>query len=352
MKKWQFDESTIKDAINAGNRFLLDKSISKKQRREIITDINRFQAFLNGDFELTKRKKELQGVHLKNNILKSMKKHSKLFKHDLISWLIGLEQSGIFFRSDELPPFKIDINDAANYTLDNYRYNAPLFHNYAYELLKNKKINLIHETQLNFSSYCFYSDILQLPFIVIGTDDEASALNHEIQHAIEYLLGISTNHYYSEFGPIYFETLFNDHLYNQYGNISLSANLNRIYDTKKQLEIIKCYLYCMCIFSYNNFDVDDNFFFETFQEITGLQGKELTDFLNEEILEQELNETLSYLFSFLKAIEIRSLELKNDMEAKRKFNQILYSRRFSFKKPQNGFQVYKDFVEEIKEKAR
>ena len=75
MKKWQFDESTIKDAINAGNRFLLDKSISKKQRREIITDINRFQAFLNGDFELTKRKKELQGVHLKNNILKSMKKH-------------------------------------------------------------------------------------------------------------------------------------------------------------------------------------------------------------------------------------------------------------------------------------
>ena len=352
MKKWQFNQSTINDAIEAGNRFLLDKSLGKKQRREITTDIRRFQAFLNGDFELTKTTKELQGTQLKNNILKSMKKHSKLFKHDLISWLIGLEQSDIFFKSDELQPFKIDINEAANYTLDNYKYNAPLFYSYAYELLKNKKINLIHETPLDSSSYCFYSDILQLPFIVIGTDDEASALNHEIQHAIEYLLGITTNPYYSEFGPIYFETLFNDHLYNQFGSAALSSNLNRIYDAKKQLEIIKCYLYCLCIFSYKDFNVDDDLFFETFQEITGLENKDLIKFLNEEIIEQELNETLSYLFSFLKAIEIRNLEQKNDIEAKRKFNQILYSKRFSFKKPQNGFKIYKDFVDEIKEKAR
>ena len=86
--------------------------------------------------------------------------------------------------------------------------------------------------------------------------------------------------------------------------------------------------------------------------IEGIPNKDLIKFLNEEIIEQELNETLSYLFSFLKAIEIRNLEQKNDIEAKRKFNQILYSKRFSFKKPQNGFKIYKDFVDEIKEKAR
>ena len=62
MKKWQFNQSTINDAIEAGNRFLLDKSLSKKQRREITTDIRRFQAYLNVDLELTKTTKELQGT--------------------------------------------------------------------------------------------------------------------------------------------------------------------------------------------------------------------------------------------------------------------------------------------------
>lgn len=352
MKKWQFDESTIKDAINAGNRFLLDKSISKKQRREITSDIKRFQRFLNGDFELVEQKKYLKMPQLKYNILRSMRKHSKFLNQESISWLIGLEQSNIFDVDDEIPAYSIPIEESINHTLENYKRKAPVFYNYAYELLKNKKINLIHETPLNGSSYCFYSDILQLPFIVINSSTEASTLNHEIQHAIEYLLGITTSSFYSEFGPIYFETLLNEQLYNYYGKDILSSSLNRIYDANRFLEIVKCYLYALSVFSYYDFIVDDDLFYTTFYDITNLQGEELIKFLNDEIVESEISDTLSYLFSFLKAIEISSLEKKDNLEASYKFNLVLYNKKFKFDKPKDGFQVYKDFVTEVKEKAR
>ena len=352
MKKWQFDESTIKSAIDAGNRFLLDDSLSRKHRLEITSDIRRFQRFLNGDYELLERKRYLKHPQLKNNILRAMRKHSKIFDKNFISWLIGLAQSNIFARDEEVPIFSIPIEEAANHTIENYKRNSPIFYQYAYELLRNKKINLIQETPLEGSPYCFYSDILRLPFIVINSSTEASTLNHEMQHAIEYLLGITTSPFYSEFGPIYFETLLTDQLFSHYGKDVLSSILNRICDTQRFLDFVKCYLYPLSVFSHFNFDVDDELFYSTFHDITNLQGEELIRFLNEEMVASEITDTLGYLFSYLKVIEIRSLAKRDNLEVGDEFNRILYDKTFKFEKPKNGFQVYKDFVDEIQEKAR
>lgn len=352
MRKWQFDQDTIKDAIESGKRYLIDNSLSDEYKLEIIDDIYRFKKFLDGDFELTHKIKKLSKVELKDNILKTMKKHYKLFNKNLINWLVGLEQSQIFCSGEEVPAFSLSIDDAANYTLQNYKQNSPIFYNYAYELLKNKKIHLIHETPLYSTSYCFFSSILQIPFIVVGSNDEASSLNHEIQHGIEYFLGIVNNPFYNEFGPIYFESMFNDNLYNQYGGPALAGTLNRIYDTNKFLEIAKCYFYAMNIFAVHNFEINEDLFFETFQCITNLSDDKLIDFLNNEIVEDEITEILCYLFSFLKAIEIRRLEHNHNFEARYKFNQLLYGQRFRFKTPKDGFQIYKDFVDEIKTKTR
>ena len=352
MGKWKFNQDLLQDAIKTGQRFLLDKNLSKKERLEITSDIKRFQRFLDGDFELIKRKRRLNFEGAKKNILRTMKKHHRMFGKDLKNWFIALAQSNIFKCDQEVPIMILSTDEMVIETLANYRENAPIFYKWAKEILFSPKINLVQEAIIDSSSYCFYSDIFHLPFIVIDQLDEAYVLNHEIEHGIEYLMGTPTHQLYSEFGPLYFEALFNDHLYTKHGRQSLSGPLNRIKETQNFLSILSIYLYTMSVFAHHNFEVSDELFKETFLDVTNLDENVLLEFLNDEMVESEITETLGYLLSFLKAIEIRDYNLRKDETGNYMFNDILFSKKFKFNPPLDGFDPYIRFVEEVKQKVK
>ena len=352
MGKWQFNKVLLQDAIDAGQRFLLDKNLSRKERHEITSDITRFKKFIDDDFEIIKKKRRLSFKCTKNNILRTMKKYYQLFDKDLRNWFIELYQSHVFSYEQDSPFMILSIDEMVIETLSNYRKNAPIFYKCAKEILFNSQISLVQEAIIDSSSYCFYSDILHLPFIVIDQLDEAYVLNHEIQHGIEYLMGIPTHYLYSEFGPIYFETLFNDLLYKKKGHQALSGSINRIKETNDFLAILSVYLYAMSVFAHHNFEIDDELFKQTFMDVTNLEEYKLLDFLNDELVESEINETLGYLFSFLKAIEIRDYKLRKNEDGTFMFNNILFSKKFKFKPPVDGFDPYIRYVEDIKQKVK
>lgn len=352
MGKWQFNKDFLQETIDTGKRFLLDESLSRKERLEITSDIRRFQRFIDDDFEIIKRKRRLSFENAKKNILKSMKKYYKVFGKDLRNWFIELAQSQIFSYDQDTPIMILSTDEMVIETLANYQTNAPIFYSCAKEILFNKKLNLIQEAIIDSSSYCFYSDILRLPFIVIDQLDEAYVLNHEIEHGIEYFMGTPTHHLYSEFGPLYFESLFNDRLYPKHGRQAVGGALNRIKDTNEFLTVLSVYLYAMSVFAHHNFEVDDELFKQTFMDVTNLDEDILLDFLNDEIVEIEITETLGYLFSFLKAVEVRDYKLRNNTEGNYMFNDILFSKKFKFKPPVDGFDPYIRFVEEAKQKVK
>lgn len=352
MKKWQFNKKVLQDAIDCGNHFLLTNKLSNQQRRSIRSDIVRFQNFLSGDFEDYQRKVFFNPSTLKRNILNGMKRHHRIFKGDLMSWFIELNQAKIFKYHRRMKVFKLPIEEMAEQTLKVYRTNAPLFYNCAKEFIYCSELNLIQEAEISSSSYCFYSDILKLPFIVINKNDDSYVLNHEIQHAIEYMLDIAIPEFYHEFGPIYFESLFIDSAYEKHGKKVLSGFVRRIQDMEDYLDILSVYLYSMSVFSHYDFDVSDEFFYEIWQEATGLSFDYLTQFLNHEIVNREITSSLSYLLSFLKAIEIRDVIITGNPDGRRKFNDLLFTKKFSFTPPSDGFEPYARFVNEVKQKVR
>lgn len=352
MNKWQFNKQILENSIKCGQKFLLDENLSQRDRIAITSDIKRFQRFLDGDFKSYRRKRNLNFQNTKKNILSNMKKYHKLFNKDLRSWFIQLAQSKIFECLEEIPTFTLPIDEAAYETLINYKESAPIFYKCAKELLSKRKPFLIQEATTSSTSFCFYSDILNLPFIVINQNDEANSLNHELEHGIEYIMNIPTHELYSEFGPIYFEILFNDRLYQKYGKKTLSSTVNRIQETNDFLNILLVYLYAMSIFEHYNFNIDDESFIEIFKDATGLDSENLLAFLNDEIVNIEISETLNYLLSFLKVIEVRDYTIRKDNEGIAMFNNILFNKNFVFNTPQDNFEPYIRFIEETKQKIK
>ena len=352
MSKWNFNQELLEIAIEKGQSFLLSSGLSKQDKRDIKSDIKRFQLFLAGDFDDIERKRYQNMPYLKNNILSGMKKMEKVLSPELRTWLINLCMAKLFEVDNEIPIFNMDFDEISRETLKNYKKYAPVLYNFAHFMLKRKNPGLIQSAALNTSSYCFYSDILRLPFMVIDPLDDASSLNHEMEHGIEYLINANQHPFYGEFGPIYFEMLFCDGLYNKYGQSSLAMHLTRMDDATNQLNILTVYLCAMRIFAKHNYEVSDQLFLETFANLKNINNEKLLIFLNDEIVNVNIVETINYLLSFLRSIEVRELTMKDNNMAGVIFNDTLFKNRFKFHIPDDNYKLYERYVSEIKQKMR
>lgn len=350
LRKWKFNEQLLQETICIGKYYLEHNDLTSQEKAEIKSDISRFKRFINGDFETTSTYRHLSLPMIKKSVLASMKKYRRLFNREFREWLINLQQSNIFRYGQYIPRFKLSIDTMADETLTLYGNQAPHFFLQA-EALLSEKISLIHYTKTDSSSFCFYSSLLDLPMIIINSKDDASVLTHEIQHGIEYLKDIPTHIFYHELGPIYFELIFSDQTFKSYGKKALATPLERIQDTEDFLKILKVYVYCLSVFEKFDFDIDDELFLNTFSDISGIYGEELLELLTEEFTNPEISESLGYLFSFLKAIEIRDMLKQNDLNGILIFNQLLFSKKFKFVPPPT-LEPYKRFVKEMKQKVK
>ena len=216
LRKWKFNEQLLQETICIGKYYLEHNDLTSQEKAEIKSDISRFKRFINGDFETTSTYRHLSLPMIKKSVLASMKKYRRLFNREFREWLINLQQANIFRYGQYIPRFKLSIDTMADETLTLYGNQAPHFFLQA-EALLSEKISLIHYTKTDSSSFCFYSNLLDLPMIIINSKDDASVLTHEIQHGIEYLKDIPTHIFYHELGPIYFELIFSDQTFKSYG---------------------------------------------------------------------------------------------------------------------------------------
>ncbi len=352
---WTLDEKFIAEVIKRGYTLLEDDRLPKSKRKSIKTDLDTFIRFQNGDFEnksgiIPKPPRNID--KLKNYILKRMKAQYDELGEELILWTMDLYFEKIFEIRGRCQKTKLTIDEQKEITLENYDKNSKLHLKIARPILSDDIIRQVQNVPyLDSSSYCYYDEITTLPFIIVDAMQAPWILNHETEHAVEEIKKISGTKYYSELGPILFELLFNDILYKNQGFLNKGDYSDRMIDTEETLVRLVRYFDVMLTFKQHNFEVPTDLFLREFSDVCDLDTEEgLKDFLREEIAPADIVDDMTYMYSYLKAIELREKHNPNE-DFSYAITPHIKSKKINFTPSENSFEIYRNFTREMQEKT-
>lgn len=361
--KWQIDPAFLQETITQGYRLLDNPSVSSKRKRTIKNDIIDFNRYLQGDFDIGENDasnvpKDLE--KLKTHILNKMQKQYKKLGPELINWIIDLSYEAIFETYNKEHDYQtaditnLTIDEQAELTMENYKKHSPRFYIPAKEIIVNNKIRQIQlvTDKEDCDSYHRRNTINHIPLIIINSKDAPNTLNHETQHGNEEILKYKTPFYYSELGSSYFELLFTDELYKRQGYILEGDCQDKIAETDDLLYLLGEYFRTLLAFANKNFEIPTDEFLSTFIENENISADTIEDYLREEIATSEIDEDMDYVFSYLKAIELREKTQDFKGDSALLLDRYNNTRKFRFDIPQNGYAVYERFVQEVKEKTK
>ena len=353
---WNFDQQFIKDVIAKGYVLLEDPKISTYKKKNIRIDIKKFQAFLRGDFEISERTQTLpRNIEtLKKEMLKKMQEQYKTLGEELILWTMDLCYLEIFKSKKNAKKTNLSIESQAELTLENYAQNAPGYRQTAEQILSPTIIRQVQEVpDLEDTSYCYYDEITELPFLIVNPKQAPWALNHETQHAVEELKKLEANRYFHELGPILLELLFNDTLYKNQGFLNKGDYSDRIEDSEETIRRLYRYFDIMLTFAQTNFQVPTDVFLDEFSNICYASSEEgIVDFIREEVEPSEMVDEMAYLYSYLRAIELREQIHDKKQDCIQLLEPHLTSKRFVFKPTEESFATYRRFTQEMKSKTK
>lgn len=357
MSKWTFEQKFISDVINRGYVLLDNPHISKSKRKSIKTDIETFTRFLSADYEnreqqLTKPPKDLE--KLKRYILKRMQEQYNNLGEETILWTMDLYFEDIFKDIKRGSKTILTLDEQSELTLENYSENSRRLLPTAKSILSDEILKQIQcVPNLKTSSYCYYDEITDLPYLIVRPTQAPWVLNHETEHAIEEIRKLVPNAMYSELGPILFELLFNDTLYKNQGYVNIGDYNMRMFDTKESLLTLFHYFDIMMDFKNLNFEVPTDVFLDSFREICQSdEDEDVINFIREEIATTEITEDMSYLYSYLKAIELREQATTKKEDFAYILDPYIRTKKFKFQPTEESFNAYKRFTTEMKEKTK
>lgn len=355
--KWNFDHKFIEDVISKGYVLLDDPKLSKSKKKNIRTDIATFKRFLNGDFEnrvnpISNPPYDIE--KLKTYILKRMETQYHNLGPEMILWTMDLCYADIFNLNSHNKKTQLSLDEQVDLTLENYSENSKRFLSTAKPILSNDIIKQVQKAPSYIgTSYCYHDEITDLPYLIVNPKQAPWVLNHETEHAIEELRKLESHRYYSELGPIFFEILFNDILYKQQGYLNKGDYADRIEDTKEQLLVLYHYFDIMLTFAGMDFKVPTTTFVQEFQKICEDETDEgLISFLREEIATPDIVDDMSYVYSYLKAIELREQALSSKQDCAYLLDPYLKSKKFVFNPTSESFNTYRRFTEEMQAKTK
>ena len=351
INKWGFDTECLKRYIELGNLKINSYNISSCSIKSIKRDIKILGDFLSNNYEFPSNKNESYTsiVSLKEIVLEKMQKEYDLIGEDFITFLMDLCYEGIFednisFEAKEVP---IDIQE--EFTLKNYEKNAKGWYEHVKRILSpvpTKQIQLVNG--LDSSSWCHFSEIGNHSFIIINPTDSAHALNHEIQHGIDFEQNfLNIKNYFIELNSIFFELTFDDLLFDKKGICDHSF---RLQDIAYWLDNLRLYFSVMKSFKKKNFDVSLYDFLKTISDTFNLDAIQIIPFLNETIINGEFDCNLTYAVSFLKAVELREQKRKTRSDNICVLEPYISSEKFDFNPNYKSFEIYKTFVQEANDK--
>lgn len=351
---WQLDKDYLRKVIETGIEKLNDPTLSKSKKSLIKYDIETFKRFLQDDYEnrdtySTNFPKNIE--KLKEYILTKMQRQYKTLGEDLIRWIIKLSQTNIFESQISSHSTQLSIEEQAELTLKTYENNSKKLLIPARTIILNNQINQIQQAlSLETSSYCHHDDITNLPYLIINPTEAPWILNHEVEHGVEGLLNYKKHDLYTELGPHFFELLFLDELYKKQNNIASGDYQARIDDAAYFLKTLSSYFKIMLLFASVNFNVPTTIFIDTFIENQHIYENNLIEYLKEEIATDEQVNNMCYLFSFLKAIELREKNKKVG-DSIDLLEPYITTQKFIFSIPQDNFKPYQRYISEQKQKT-
>lgn len=356
--RWCFDKDILRNTMLLGKEKLLSRKLSSRLRQIIKIDIKILDYFLNDNYDIDDASYYILSIpndmdKLRDYILIRMEKQYKTLGDEFIRFIIDMSNTYLF--DDGIISFvgnsKLSMDERMELTIKNYERNSHKFLGIAKKILLDRDVGQI-QVASGYGSYCHRDSISHKQFIVIDESSESSVLNHEVEHAIEMYLGYSNNILYDELGSILYEMLFNEVLYDSKGfldNYNFDFRLN---ETRLLLDEIAIYFEIMLYFVTRNFNISTNEFVSTFMKYMNRDLDATCDYLRERIASDSIVNSMKYLFSFLKAVELREKYIMNKEAGFFLFEHYLKSKKFNFKLPQDGFCVYDRYVNEMVEKTR
>ena len=354
--KWEFDKEYLEELIKKGNELLNSNKISRAKKKLIQEDIETFSRFLCGYFSLYRETdyNEIPLNILKRQVLKQMKKYYKILGPKLIDWTISLQKEGIFGYQENEEKTILTMEEQVPLTLENYNNNSKYLLYGAQSLLSTDPISQIQVVEIpDADSYCYSSDITYFPFMVVNPNEAPSSLNHELEHGIEDVIGYSHPELFRELGPMVMESLFLDVLASRQGFLYSGDFQDRFELMTNCLEDLAEYFEVMKEFAKKDFIVSMDEFKNTFFEKDIVSPMNFEEYLKDEILDADgITKGMKYLYSFLKAIEIREKSKISKDDVLNLFDGYIYDKRFNFNPQYDSFKVYKNYVEEMNKRIR
>ena len=363
--KWKFDKKILEEGIEKGHKALSDENLSLTDSMGIEQDLEFFYNMLSGnlsnqtlnlhyyeDIDLEDND-EISFEEIKEEVLNRCHNYYFIIGTRAINLIIKLCEEGVFYIPSELPLDILSMDEQVEYTIKNYEQHAKDFLVKAKELILPKRPQFIQTTKKkDITSYVHYSSILEEPFIVVNPNERTSILNHELEHAIELSKKLDNvnNNIYCEVGSIYFEMLFCDLLYEQTNKKYSSDFQERVYETSTTLLRLYPIFKFLKEINKRKYIVSDDTFKRLCEEYLDIDNLEdLAEFFETSFSPDYVNEQIRYVFSHLKAIELREQTIRT----KRSSQDLLIE---SFKRPltysnyNEKVKVYQRYLSEIESK--
>ena len=348
--KWEFDRDFLKKYIKMWDESIKTANLSDSEKALLKDEKSMFNRFLKGEYSISDgyigRYKSID--NLRRYVLSKMKYEYEMLGPELIDYIQSLYSSDIFCSvGSPRPDVPIEIQE--EYTLKTYEKNCKLFYKYAKQILSLKPTSMVQCTSyLEGSSWCFFSDLLDLPFLVIDPRETSNVLNHETQHGIDFLLKYQlVNNYYSELLPICFEILFDDLLFEKEGICDYDFRLEEM---DSLLSDVCDYLNVMKKFAAMEFKVPLDKFKEIVTKDFSIDECVIVPVLNEIVVGDDFDFNFGYLVSYLKAIELRSELQKANSDCLSLISPYVRNYDFEFNPDYNNFKTYESFVSEACQK--
>ena len=324
MNKWSFDERHLQKAIKKGKLLLTKSSISESAKNEIKEEISVFERWLSGNFsypfqnsgegKITKVNNKLGFNELKKEIIKKAKICGSSFGNGYISLIEKINDNDLFNIpkcSDEI----ISIDDQADITLKTYESSSPTcLHDFARKIVLSDKPHIQSLENDGILSYSYGSSrILNEGFVVLNPNEGNGILNYYVQECIETLAPFGYSLDYIELGPLLFQLLFHDKLYEEKG-IKYSTDYYEVINAFKEklndiLPVLK--LYQATRSSMDN-EIDDDLFIELCNMYFGTGNIEQVYNIICNILKDG---SIDFILSMLYAIDVREKIINGKCDA-------------------------------------
>lgn len=353
MKAWNLDQEILQEGIIYGETLAKNSKYSKSTLQLIKKEVERLRKFQRGEFESADEETKFNASleTLKTKLLYKLRRDYKFFNPNLINLIYEIYFQEPFGDEWSEKISSITMDDQARLTYKNYLNHANSVLSLAEFLLRGEENPCIQETTLETSSYVHYSPFIEKAFIIVDPNDCPHALNHELEHAIEYLLNINKNTFYSELGPILLELFYLDILYAEQGYLEPGDYGDRLNMVNTNVGYISGYFMLMQECALKNFKVSMAELEKLLDKYFACEPTEMKAFFND-VLGYDLKTDMGYLFSYLKALEIHELWLQKDSDVLETIKPLIRTRKFHFEVPDKPLKIYENYVENLLLKTR